>query len=110
MIRGDRDETGACCAVAACEKTSTGDRKVIRMSWPKGKSPRIKTAAPKAAEGLSCVHRGGYLRTDRCGGCRGAQYVHVYECALYGNCTVERKLPGVRKCAKCRDRIATVGP
>lgn len=60
-----------------------------------------------------CIHRGGELRQQESATCRGNVRVKVFACALHGECTLEKPLPGggqVRVCSVCPDRRADDRP
>jgi hypothetical protein len=57
-------------------------------------------ASPRRA---ACRHRGGGLRQEVCPSCRGHVRLKVLACALHGECTVGRPLPGLACCATCPD-------
>lgn len=68
--------------------------------------PRIvrQKTAPTVPEGIDCRYRGTYLRTVICGTCSGQRDVAVFSCELYDECSLYKKIPKARNCAKCGDR------
>ena len=51
----------------------------------------------------SCRHRGGELREQVCQTCAGSVRLKVFQCALHGECTTHKALPGVPCCTTCDD-------
>lgn len=60
--------------------------------------------APVLPGGLECVHRGDLIREQKCDSCRGNVNIKVFACALHGECTMFKKIPGVHKCDGCAAR------
>jgi hypothetical protein len=54
-----------------------------------------------------CAHRGEPTgETAPCGTCKGTVRLKLFPCAVYGSCTVGKKLPGRGCCRKCPKREA----
>jgi len=51
-----------------------------------------------------CVHRRDETRRESCQTCQGNVRLKVFGCALHGECTLEKPLPGLSCCAVCPDR------
>jgi hypothetical protein len=64
--------------------------------WKKNcaKSPQITT---------SCIHLGSELRRVDCQDCQGTVRLKVFACAIHGQCTLRKRLDGVKCCAACGD-------
>lgn len=58
------------------------------------KSPKITTP---------CVHRFAELRCVECPTCNGKVSVKVFGCEVHGECTIGKKLDGIKCCAACAD-------
>jgi hypothetical protein len=48
-----------------------------------------------------CRHRGAELRQVECASCGGNVRIKVFACALFGECTLGKPLPGVPTCEAC---------
>ena len=63
---------------------------------------------PPLSEGrgqvLKCPHLKDVARKQLCPSCRGHVELKVYSCALHGECTLQKAIPGTRCCASCDDR------
>lgn len=50
-----------------------------------------------------CIHRGSEMRRQKCPTCSGHVVLKVLACAVHGECTFGKALPGMQSCAGCRD-------
>lgn len=50
---------------------------------------------------VQCRHKGKELRREVCGPCGGRVQIKVFECAVHGECTLAKKLPGKACCSGC---------
>lgn len=48
-----------------------------------------------------CKHLGDELRRQECPSCKGTVQVKVMGCAMFGECTIGKDLPGIECCAAC---------
>ena len=55
----------------------------------------------------NCVHRGEPLRREICPHCNGRRWLKVFTCTIHAECTMGKKLPGLKCCATCDDFEAT---
>src|SRR5579863_1642304 len=94
-----------------------------RRQWDAGKGPGQVEAKPREMDRAArlffsrmanritsgrsgeCIHRGGFLRVDKCDMCGGekGQPVEVFRCAIHGECTLNKKIRKIRGCAACED-------
>jgi hypothetical protein len=66
----------------------------------------VREAERKAARKLRsrvCKHRGKKTGAADSWGPRGVDCCALFACALHGQCSVKRAIPGVAVCAKCPD-------
>jgi hypothetical protein len=68
-----------------------------------------QSAVPAATAKAACRHRGLSLRTQPCPSCGGHVHVKIFACALHGECTVAKLLPGSACCQICPDFAASDG-
>lgn len=74
-----------------------------RVGWP---------LQPDADSDSQCVHRGVQLRLQKCPSCRGNVREKVFACDVpaHPECQLGNKLPGVKSCVGCSDRITPLRP
>ncbi len=71
-----------------------------RSCWRLINEPKIVQALIPA--NLPCIHRGEQLsERASCSSCRGKVELKLYECDVYGKCTLAKKLDGVGCCKDC---------
>src|SRR5262249_8463570 len=56
---------------------------------------------------IPCRYLGSEVRRQTCPTCRGTVELKVFACALHGECTLGKALPGVACCAQCSDYAPT---
>lgn len=85
-----------CCGVRHDESSESVVTGGLAISRPP------KTQAAVAAP---CIHRGRKSGQDECVPCGGVR-CNVFSCDIYNTCTLSNKLPLVKCCANCNDRVA----
>ncbi len=71
-----------------------------RSCWRLINEPKIVQALIPA--NLPCVHRGEQLsERASCSSCRGKVELKLYECDVYGKCTLAKKVDGLGCCKDC---------
>ena len=55
-----------------------------------------------------CVHLGHVAGSVECDSCAGRVHLKVFRCALHGQCTIAREVPGFTSCLQCRDYQAEI--
>jgi len=64
---------------------------------------QIELRTPDKKRG-PCTHLGGELRRVLCKSCRSTVRIKVMNCAVHGECTVRKPVPGVSAvCRSCTD-------
>ena len=58
---------------------------------------------PKAAQDLTCIHRGEQTGERPCRSCNGKP-IAFFSCALFGECTLRKRVNQIPVCANCNDR------
>ena len=65
--------------------------------------PPTKNLTARRIEDFPCLHRGEVNRTEVCTGCGGKNNVDVYECSLFGECTVFFSKLNLTTCITCEE-------
>ena len=60
----------------------------------------VATAKPNRGP---CVHLGDEIRRQECKSCKGVVQIKVMSCAVFGECTIGKDLPGIECCAACNN-------
>lgn len=55
---------------------------------------------------LTCIHRSTSFSTMGCSTCGGNVQIKVFQCSVHGRCTQSKKLPQIKSCQGCTDRVA----
>lgn len=72
-------------------------------AWEGGSGPGQGDARVGREAGQACRHRGLARRTAVCPTCRGHVELHVFACAVHGECTLGKILADLACCARCGD-------
>lgn len=56
----------------------------------------------------ACIHRGEVVGMDLCEACGGKVQIKRFACAVYGECQLYEKLPGIKGCSQCREKVAII--
>lgn len=86
-----------CCGIRhdeSSESVSTGEL----TTAPRPPKTRAAVAVP-------CIHRGPKSGHEECVPCGGVRF-NVFSCDIHNTCTLSNKLPLVKCCANCSDRVA----
>jgi hypothetical protein len=76
-----------------------------RQGLPIGRSPRPEVPPPLPVDHLGCIYRGRDLRQERCETCGGSVRIKVFGCTIHRECQMDEKIPRVKPCNSCRERI-----
>lgn len=85
------------------ELLTKSEREAIRANWRANPLPAPGAPVPMPAPRGPCTHFGSELRRQPCESCCGKVQLKVFACALRGECTPEKPLPGVPCCGGCHD-------
>jgi hypothetical protein len=53
---------------------------------------------PRSSRMVVCPHRGAEVRREVCTSCGGRVEIKIFSCAIHGECTIAKQLPGVHVC------------
>lgn len=53
-----------------------------------------------------CVNRGDAISQTACVPCGGTR-IKTFACSIHGECQIDDKLPSVKSCKKCNDKITS---
>lgn len=52
---------------------------------------------------LDCINLGLHEREEGCTTCKGNTRIKIYQCSIYGECTIGKQLPNKSCCQVCED-------
>lgn len=72
--------------------------------WERGEGPGQTSPRPSTfTHRPACVQRREVVRREACSTCAGRVELFVWSCAVHGECTVLKAVPGLACCATCGD-------
>ena len=78
-----------------------------KEEWLRMRKIAARKKAKQKLKNIDCIHRDlTSHRRETCPTCKGTVQVKIFACAVFGECTIQKKIGEIATCAGCKSRVA----